>query len=176
MNQPHLLLPVIDWIVLLACIAGALLGASAGLARSFGLLLWALAALWLGDHLSAHVLTWMPNAVSGPDGVGAGRLQVAAFTLIALLVLALPVAGRIVGGASGKKKSEGAGSHKPFAALTGLVVTALVVTLLLPFMRRVPWVSAEWQQAKAPIAAEMIDANVAWLFPAAHREALRGDH
>ena len=174
-HTPPLLLPPIDWVVLLLLAAGTLLGSLAGLSRSFGLLLWTLAALWLGDHLSARVVDWMPNAVDPADPGSRDRVQLAACALIALLVLALPVAGRLVGGASGRKKSDAASTHKPFGALVGLVVTVLLITLLLPFARRLHWLRDDWALAHAPRAAAGVAGGVAWLYPEAQRAALRGD-
>ena len=168
-----LLLPWLDWLSLLACLAGAFLGAAAGLPRAFGLLLWTLAALWLGHHLSAHVVDWMPNAVDPADPASREAVQLPAFLVIAALVLLLPLAGRILGGASGKKRAGAKGQHKPFGALTGLVVAVLLVVLLLPFTRRLPWLGAGWERAAAPACAAVVADNAAWLFPEAHRNALR---
>src|SRR5262245_32858905 len=120
-----LLLPWLDWLALLAILAGAFLGAAAGLPRAFGLLLWTLAALWLGHHLSGHVVDWMPNAVDPADPTSRAALQRPAFLVIAGLVLLLPLAGRLLGGSSGKKRGD-KGQHKPFGALTGLVVAVLL--------------------------------------------------
>jgi len=173
--HPPLLLPPIDWLVLLLLAAGTLLGSAAGLSRSFALLLWTLAALWLGDHLSARVVDWMPNAIDPADPGSRDRVQLAACALIALLVLALPVAGRIVGGAAGRKKSDAAGTHKTFGALTGLVVTVLLLTLFLPFARHRRWVGDDWTLAHAPRAAAGVAGGAAWLYPEAQRAALRGD-
>src|SRR5262245_32828399 len=116
-HTPPLLLPPIDWLVLLLLAGGTLLGSAAGPARSFGLLLWTLAALSLADHLSARIVDWAPNALDPADPASRDRVQLGAFALVALLVLALPVAGRILGGAAGKKRTEGVGTHKPFGAL-----------------------------------------------------------
>jgi len=165
------LLPLLDWLSLLACLAGAFLGAAAGLPRAFGLLLWTLAALWLGHHLSAHVVDWMPNAVDPANPSSRAAVQLPAFLIIACIVLLLPLAGRILGGASGKKRGD-KGQHKPFGALTGLVVAVLLVTLAMPFARRVPWIGEGWERAVAPSCASVVAENALWLFPKAHREAL----
>jgi uncharacterized membrane protein required for colicin V production len=165
------LLPLLDWLSLLACLAGAFLGAAAGLPRAFGLLLWTLAALWLGHHLSAHVVDWMPNAVDPADPSSRAAVQLPAFLIIACIVLLLPLAGRILGGASGKKRAGDKGKHKAFGAVTGLVVAVLLATLVMPFVRSVAWLG--WSRAAAPACAEVVAENAAWLFPAAHREALR---
>jgi hypothetical protein len=167
-----LLLPLLDWLSLLACLAGAFLGAAAGLPRAFGLLLWTLAALWLGHHLSAHVVDWMPNAVDPANPSSRAAVQLPAFLIIACIVLLLPLAGRILGGASGKKRAGDKGQHKPFGALTGLVVAVLLVTLAMPFARRVPWIGEGWERAVAPACASVVAENALWLFPKAHREAL----
>src|SRR5262245_48014267 len=163
--DPHttpLLLPPIDWLALLLCAAGALLGSAASLARSFRLLLWTLAALWLGDHLSARIVDWMPNALDPTDPSSRDRVQVGAFALIALLVLALPVAGRILGGAAGKKRTDPDATHKPFGALLGLIVTVLLVALLLPLAQRVPFLREDWAHARAPVAAATIAEHASW--------------
>jgi Colicin V production protein len=173
MPPADFLLPWLDWLALLACLAGAFLGAAAGLPRAFGLFLWTLAALWLGHHLSAHVVDWMPNAIDPADPTSRAAVQRPAFLVIAGLVLLLPVAGRLLGGPSGKKRAGDRGQHKPFGALTGLVVAVLLVTLLLPVARSVPWLGDAWGRAAAPAGAEVVAENTAWLFPAAHREALR---
>ena len=172
-HTPPLLLPPIDWLALLLCAAGALLGSVAGLARTFGLFLWSLAALWLGAHLSARIVDWMPNALDPSDPSSRDRVQVGAFALIALLVLAVPVAGRILGGAAGKKRADPGATHKPFGALLGLVVTLLLVALLLPLARRVPWLGSDWTLAKTPPAASAIADHATWLYPDAQRKVLR---
>ena len=172
-HTPPLLLPLVDWLALLLCAAGALLGSAAGLARTFGLFLWTLAALWLGNHLSARIVDWMPNALDPADPSSRDRVQVGAFALVALLVLALPVAGRIVGGAGGKKRTDPGATHKPFGALLGLVVTVLLVALLLPLAHRVPWLREDWKLARAPEASATVADHAAWLYPGAQRKALR---
>ena len=163
-SSSDFLLPLLDWLALLVCVAGAVLGALAGLPRSFGLLLWVVAALWLGHHLSARVVDWMPNSVDPADPASRASLQRVAFVAIAAIVLALPVAGRLIGGASGKKRAGNKGQHKPFGALTGLAVAVLLLTLLLPFARAVP---LGWERAVSPTCASVIADDVAWLFPAA---------
>jgi len=170
--SPDLLLPLLDWITLILCLGGAALGAAAGLPRAFALLLWALAALWLGNHLSARVVDWMPNAVDPADPAARAAVQLPAFAIIAGLVLALPLAGRLLGGASGRKKAAGKGDHKAFGALLGLVDAVLIVTLMLPLVRHLPLVGEGWPRASAPAVAAVVAENAAWLYPAAHREAL----
>ncbi len=172
-NAPDLLLPLLDWLALLACLAGGLLGARSGLPRAFALLLWTLAALWLARHLSAHVAGWMPNSVDSADPQAAASLERAAFALLVAVVLAVPVVGRLVGGSGGKKKSGPEGQHKGFGAVAGLAIAVLLVTLALPFARGVRWLGAGWERAAAPACASAVAENLAWLYPPALREALR---
>jgi uncharacterized membrane protein required for colicin V production len=168
------LLPPLDWLALLLCLAGALLGARSGLPRAFALLLWTLAALWLARHLSAHVAGWMPNSVDPADPDAAGRLERPAFALLVAVVLAVPVVGRLLGGAGGKKKQAGKeGQHRGFGAVAGLAIAVLLVTSALPFARGVGWLEAQWRRAAAPAAASAVAENAAWLYPPALREALR---
>jgi uncharacterized membrane protein required for colicin V production len=169
------LLPPLDWLALLLCLAGALLGARSGLPRAFALLLWTLAALWLARHLSAHVAGWMPNSIDPTDPDAVGRLQRPAFALLLGVVLAVPVVGRLVGGAGGRKKSGPQGQHGVFGAVTGLAITVLLVTSALPFARGVGWLEAQWKRAAAPGCASAVAENAAWLYPPALRDALRVD-
>jgi len=168
------LLPLLDWLALLLCLAGALLGARSGLPRAFALLLWTLAALWLARHLSAHVAGWLPNSVDPADPDAAGRLERPAFALLVAAVLAVPVVGRLLGGAGGKKRKAGKeGQHRGFGAVAGLAVAVLLVVSVLPFARGVGWLEAQWTRAAAPAAASAVAENAAWLYPPALRAALR---
>jgi uncharacterized membrane protein required for colicin V production len=171
--SPDLLLPLLDWLALAACLVGAALGALAGLPRAFTLLLWSLAALWLGNHLSARVVDWMPNSFDPADPAGRDAVQVPAFAIIAGLVLSLPLAARLLAGASGKKKAATRGQQRAFGGLVGLVVAVLLVTLFLPFLHTLPFVGEGWARAAAPRAAAGVADNAAWLFPPAHRGVLR---
>jgi len=162
------LLPVVDWFAIAVVIAGLALCAASGLARAFGMLLWMLAALWLGLHLSAHVVSWLPNTAE-PGDPGPRRT---AFALLATLVLLLPIIARVLGGSGGKKKAGAEPQHKPFGALVGLLVAVLFLTLLLPFVRDLPWLREHWGQARSPALADGIAANMAYLYPEAHREGL----
>ena len=164
--------PLIDWFVLLLVLGGTALGAVVGLSRAFALLLWTLAALWLGHHLSARVVDWMPNSADPADPVARAAVQRPAFATIAALVLALPLAARLLGGPSGRKKAGAKGQQRAFGGLVGLVVTLLLLTLALPLLHALPVVGDGWEQATSPAWAAALADNVAWLFPAAHREAL----
>ena len=173
LNSGEFALPLLDWIVIAVLLAGLVGGALAGLARSFGMLLWMVAALWLGHHLSGHVVDWMPNTADPADPVATANLRQLAFGVIAALVLLIPVLARVVGGAAGKKKEGEAAQHKPFGALVGLVVATLFVTLALPFADRLGPLQESYTRANAPdMAAEFAD-NLTYLFPPAHRQALR---
>ncbi|HTE04677.1 MAG TPA: CvpA family protein [Planctomycetota bacterium] len=162
-------LPLVDWLALVFVLLGVVAGAMSGLPRAFGMLLWMLAALWLAHHLSAQVVSWMPN--TAPAGDPSATLT--AYGVITALVLALPVLGRVFGGSGGKKKAAGQPQHKPFGALVGLLVACLFVTLLLPFARRVSFLERGWQQARAPALGSAVAEHATYLFPEAHREAIR---
>lgn len=169
------LLPPLDWLALLLCLAGALLGARSGLARAFALLLWTVAALWLARHLSAHVAGWLPNSIDPAEPGAAGRLQRAAFALLVAVVLAVPAVGRLVGGPGGKKKAGPQGQHRGFGAVAGLAIAVLLVTAALPFARGVRWLGDDWPRAASPAGASAVADNAAWLYPPALRDALRGE-
>lgn len=173
MSDTDFLFPLLDWLALLLCLAGALLGAWGGLPRAFALLLWTLAALWLGRNLSAHLAGWMPNSVDPSDPAGAARLQRAAFLVVVGLVLAVPVLGRLLGGAGGKKKARPATEHRGYGAVAGLATAVLLVAAGLHLLRPVPGLGAAWSRAAAPPAAAAVADNAAWLYPDAVREALR---
>ena len=163
------LLPVADWIAIGLCLAGVLLGLRSGLGRAFALLLWLLAALWLGTHLSARIVTWMPNTTT-PDDPQARRV---AFAVVAGVVLLVPLLGRLLGGAAGKKKEDKAPpTHKPFGALVGLFNAVLFVTLVLPFLISVPVLAKDAEHAHSPRWAADFAGHMSYLFPAVHQEAL----
>ncbi len=63
-NGVTTLLPVADWIAIAVVLTGLVLGTLAGLARSFGMLLWLLAALWLARQLAGTVVGWLPNSAA----------------------------------------------------------------------------------------------------------------
>ncbi|HZL99126.1 MAG TPA: CvpA family protein, partial [Planctomycetota bacterium] len=128
MESTGALLAAIDWVAIGLCLAGALLGMRTGLGRSFALLLWLLAALWLGTQLSGRIVGWMPNTAE-PNDPHAQRVT---YAVIAGVVLLVPVIGRLLGGAAGKKKQDKSPpTHKPFGALVGLFNAVLFATLLL---------------------------------------------
>ena len=163
------LLPVADWIAIGLCLAGVLLGLRSGLGRSFALLLWVLAALWLGTHLSARIVSWMPNTTT-PDDPAARRV---AFAVVAGVVLLVPLFGRLLGGKAGKKKEDKAPpTHKPFGAIVGLFNAVLLVTLVLPFLVSVPMLGKDAERAHAPRWAADFASHMSYLYPAVHQEAL----
>jgi len=162
-------LPIVDWFALGVVLVGVTAGTLAGLVRAFGMLLWMLAALWLAFHLSAQVVSWLPNTAEPGDPT----VRLTAFGIITALVLTLPVLGRVLGGSGGKKKVTDAPQHKPFGALVGLFIACLFVTLMLPFVRGLPYLGEHWEQAHAPALAGGLAENMAYLYPAEHREALR---
>ena len=163
------LLPVADWIAIGLCLAGALLGLRSGLGRSFALLLWLLAALWLGTHLSARIVTWIQNTTT-PDDPQARRV---AFAVVAGVVLLVPRLGRLLGGAAGKKKADKAPpTHKPFGALVGLFNAVLLLTLVLPFLIDVPVLSKDVERAHAPRWAADFAGHMSYLYPSVHQQAL----
>ncbi len=162
-------LPIVDWFAIAAVLIGLTAGALAGLARAFSMLLWMLAALWLANHLSAQVVSWLPNSAEPGDPT----LRLTAFGVITALVLTLPVLGRVLGGAGGKKKATGEPQHKPFGALIGLFIACLFVTLMLPFVRELPYLGEHWDEARAPALAGGLADNMTYLYPIEHRETLR---
>lgn len=164
-----MLLPLIDWIAIGLCLAGVLLGMRTGLGRAFAFLLWLLAALWLGANLSARIVSWMPNTTTPDDP----HAQLVTFGIVATVVLLVPILGRLLGGAAGKKKKDkGPPTHKPFGALVGLFNAVLLVTLVLPFVCKLEAVSRELSHAKAPAWAADFAGHMTYLYPAVHREAL----
>ncbi len=162
-------LPIVDWLALAIVLLGVAAGAMAGLARAFGMLLWMLAALWLAHHLSAQVVSWMPNTAEPGDP----SATLTAYGIITALVLTLPLIGRLIGGSAGKKKATGEPQHKPFGALVGLFIACLFATLLLPYVRDLPYVANGYDEARAPALASGLADNMTYLFPEAHRAALR---
>jgi len=166
------LLPLPDWIAIAILLAGLLAGAVSGLARSFALLLWMVAALWLGHHLSDRVVQWLPNSVDPEDPVALAGARLAAFGAIAALVLLVPLATRLLGGAAGKKKAGESAQHKPFGALVGLAVAVLFVTLTLPWLLRIEPLRESWGRAATPELAASVAGHLTYLYPPAHRQAL----
>ena len=72
------------------------------------------------------------------------------YGIVAAVVLAVPVLGRLLGGAAGKKKKDkGPPTHKPFGALVGLFNALLIVTLALPFLATIDVVSKTFERATA---------------------------
>lgn len=170
-HAPDLLLPIIDWIAIGLCLAGVLLGLRTGLGRSFALLLWLLAALWLGTNLSATIVRWMPNTTTPDDP----HAQLVTYGIVAGVVLLVPIFGRLLGGAAGKKKKDKAPpTHKPFGALVGLFNAVLLVTLLLPFLIKLEAVDKDLAQATSPRWAATFAGHMTYLYPAVHRDALLG--
>ncbi len=163
-GTPEFALPLIDWVAGGICVLGLVAGYAGGLGRAFGMLLWLLAALWLGSFLAERVVSWLPNSAEPGD---AGALALA-YASIAALVLSLPVLGRILGGAAGKKKEGGEASHKAFGALVGLVAAALLLTLALPWLRRIGPLGEGYDAAHAPALAATVAENVGYLFPPYH--------
>jgi uncharacterized membrane protein required for colicin V production len=161
-------LPFIDWLALCVVLAGIVGGAMSGLLRSVGTLLWLLAALWLGCHLAATFVSWMPNTAQRGDP---GAI-LTAFGLIAAAVMVLPVVARIIGGAAGKKKDRAQAKHKAFGAVVGLVSALLVLVWMAPYMHRYVVFARGWPVAKAPRMASAIADSTPYLFPDAHRLAL----
>jgi uncharacterized membrane protein required for colicin V production len=166
-----MMLPLVDWIAIGLCLAGVLLGLRTGLGRSFALMLWLLAALWLGTNLSATIVGWMPNT-SPPNDPHA---QLITFGIVAGVVLFVPVLGRLLGGAAGKKKKDKAPpTHKPFGALVGLFNAVLFLTLLLPFLTHLDAVAKDLDRATAPRWAADFAGHMTYLYPAVHHAALLG--
>ncbi len=163
------ILPIFDWLAVLVLLAGLAFGALSGLARTFGMLLWLLAALWLGAQLAAQFVEWMPNSAKADDPAAV----LTAYGLIAAVVLLLPVVARIIGGAAGKKKQGAEVRHKAFGAVTGLLVATLVLTWTAPWVHRFDVLARGWPNGHAPRAALQVADHATYLFPAAHREALR---
>jgi uncharacterized membrane protein required for colicin V production len=169
MNAAHALLPVVDWIAIGLLLAGVLLGLRSGLGRAFAFLLWLLAALWLGTHLSAQIVSWLPNTTV-PDDPHAQRI---AYGVVAGVVLLVPVFGRLLGGAAGKKKQDKAPpTHKPFGALVGLFNAILLLVLLLPFLLGLDAIAQGTERASSPRWAAAFARQMAYLYPAVHRDAL----
>jgi len=165
------MLPLVDWIAIGLLLAGVLQGLRTGLGRAFALMLWVLAALWLGTNLSATIVGWMPNTTAPDDP----HAQLITFGIVAGVVLFVPILGRLLGGAAGKKKKDKAPpTHKPFGALVGLFNAVLLVTLLLPFLTHLDAVAKDVERAKAPRWAADFAGHVPYLYPAVHREALLG--
>lgn len=161
-------LPLVDWLAIAICIAGLLVGGMSGLGRSFGILLWLLAAIWLASHLSGVVVGWLQNT-SDPNA------QLMAFGGIAGFILSLPILARILTGPSGKKKERlpDRGVQKPSGALVGLLTAVLFLTLALPFVYRFQFMGSDFAQAYAPRKASSVADHMTFLYPDAHRDALR---
>jgi uncharacterized membrane protein required for colicin V production len=169
MNAAHALLAVVDWISIGLLLTGVLLGLRSGLGRAFAFLLWLLAALWLGTHLSAQIVSWLPNTTT-PDDPHAQRI---AYGVVAGVVLLVPVFGRLLGGSAGKKKKDkGPPTHKPFGALLGLFNALLLLVLLLPFLLGIDAVAQGAERAYSPRWAAAFAHQMAYLYPAVHRDAL----
>jgi hypothetical protein len=164
-------LPLVDWLAILILAAGMFVGAMSGLGRAFGILLWLLAAIWLASHLSGVVVGYLPNTV-GPNDPNA-RLM--AFGGIAGFILSLPVLARMLTGPNGKKKDRlpDRGVQKPSGALVGLLTAVLFLTLALPFVYRLRVMGDDFSRAYAPAKASTVADHMSFLYPDAHRAALR---
>ncbi|MGQ0552888.1 MAG: CvpA family protein [Planctomycetota bacterium] len=161
-------LALVDWLALGGLALGLVFGAIAGLGRSFATLLWLVAALWLGQLLAPQVIGWLPNT-STPDDPRAIRI---AFTLLFLLIMTLPVLGRLLGG-SGRKKDGGETLHKPQGAVVGVLCALLLLILALPHARRCPPMNRSFDRAHTPAAAARLADGLSFLYPEAHRLTLR---
>jgi len=164
-------LPLVDWLAIAICVAGLFVGAMSGLGRSFGILLWLLAAIWLASHLSGVVVGWLPNS-TGPNDPNA---RLIAFGSIAGFILSLPVLARMLTGPNGKKKDKlpDRGVQKPSGALVGLLTAVLFLTLALPFVYRLRVMGDDFGRAYAPRKAASVAEHMSFLYPDAHRDALR---
>jgi hypothetical protein len=164
-------LPLVDWLAIAVCAAGLFVGAMSGLGRSFGILLWLLAAIWLAHHLSGVVVGWLPNTTDPSDP----NARLTAFGSIAGFILSLPLLGRILAGPSGKKKERlpDRGVQKPSGALVGLLTAVLFLTLALPFVARLTVMGGDFGRAYAPRRASSVAEHMTFLYPDAHRAALR---
>ncbi len=160
---------VIDWIAIALLLGGLFMGFNKGLGKVFAILLWLVAAMWLGKSLAPRIIEWMPN--SGGDAPDGG--QFAAYGSIAAVVLGLPLVAKLLGGPLGKKKTGDAEVYNNYmGSLVGLVNATLFFTLVVPYAYRLEFVSSSYPTARSPAVASIVADNVSFLYPPVFRDEL----
>ena len=163
-------LAVIDWIAVGLLAGGYFLGLNKGLGPLFGMLLWLIAAMWIGKSVAPTLLSWMPNSAEGQPQHW--HAQFMAFGSVTGTLLALPLVGKLIGIRNGKKKTPAEVHSKHFGSLVGLACAALFFTLACPFAHRFESVARSYPKAGSPSAASALANQMGYLYPASHRKAL----
>ncbi len=168
MNDGALQLATVDWVALGLVGGGVLLGFTRGLGSTFSMLLWLVAAMWMGKAFTPKVIDWFPRIADTTD-MGA-LLFTYGILVTAILVIALFVKLRK---SSGKKgSSENKAENKQMGALVGILNGALLFTFLVPFAHDHASLSETWRAAKAPPLAVDLASRAPFLFPESFQEAI----
>ncbi len=163
-------LALIDWVGVGALVLGYFYGLNKGLGPVFGMMLWLIAAMWIGRSLAPILLGW----VADPQDAQNWHTQFMAYGGVTGMLLALPILGRIFGGRDGKKQAGGEEPHnKHFGSLVGVVCACLFFTLSCPYAHRFEFVAKSYDTAAAPAVAIRLAEHMAYLYPPAHLQALR---
>jgi len=160
---------VIDWIAIALLLGGLFMGFNKGLGKVFAMLLWLVAAMWLGKSLAPRIIDWMPNAAGDvPESS-----QFTAYGAVAAVVLGLPLVAKILGGPLGKKKTGDAEVYNNYmGSLVGVVNAALFFTLLVPYAYRLEFVNSSYPTARSPAVASVVADSVSFLYPTIFRDEL----
>ena len=115
-------LAVIDWIALALLIGGYFYGLNKGLGAIFGMMLWLIAAMWVGRVLAPSLLEWMPNT---SEAAGNWHSQFLAYGGITGTLLVLPLMGKILTRRSQRKEKSAEPQSKHFGSLVGAAAAGL---------------------------------------------------
>lgn len=164
-------LAVIDWIAVGLLAGGYFLGLNKGLGPLFGMLLWLIAAMWIGRSVAPTLLSWMPNSAEGQPQHW--HAQFMAYGAVTGTLLGLPLVGKLIGIRNGKKKTPVEVHSKHFGSLVGVACAALFFTLACPYAHRFAAVARSYPSAASPTVASGMANQMAYLYPEPHRKALR---
>ncbi len=162
-------LAVIDWVALALLVTGYFLGLNKGLGPVFGMVLFLIVAMFLGQRMGPFLLKQMPNTATDAANWHA---QFMAFGAVTGALLSLPILARVLSARAGKKKDPVEVHSKHFGSLMGLTAAALFFTLACPYMHRFETVAKSYRNAASPALALKLSAQMQYLFPEPHRKAL----
>lgn len=162
-------LAVIDWIALALLVSGYFLGLNKGLGPVFGMVLFLIVAMFLGQRIGPFLLKQMPNTAADANN---WHPQFMAYGAVTGTLLSLPILARILSARAGKKKDPVEVHSKHFGSLMGVIGAAMFFTLACPFMHRFETVAKSYRNAASPTLARQLASHMQYLYPAPHRKAL----